>query len=107
MDECLYFEDGEKVVKQLNDMDTPPTALLITSDQVAAGVVTCCQKHNISIPDQLSIIGFDNEPIAKMMNITSIEIPLEEMGKNLFLQAINDQVSNKEISIKLIQRKTV
>ncbi|MCM3161422.1 LacI family DNA-binding transcriptional regulator [Metabacillus litoralis] len=107
MDECLYFEDGEKVVKQLNDMDTPPTALLITSDQVAAGVVTCCQKHNISIPDQLSIIGFDNEPIAKMMNITSIEIPLEEMGKNLFLQAINDQVSNKEISVKLIQRKTV
>ena len=94
IDQCLYFEDGEKVVKQLNNLDKPPSALLVTSDQVAAGIVTCCQRQDISIPGQPAIIGFDNEPIAKMMDITTIEIPLVEMGKNLFLQAINDKVSN-------------
>ncbi|MBT2730352.1 substrate-binding domain-containing protein [Bacillus sp. ISL-75] len=106
IDECLYFEDGEKVIKRLKEMDTPPSALLVTSDQVAAGIVTFCQTQNISIPDELAIIGFDNQRIAKMMNITTIEIPLEEMGKSLFLQAVNSDILNKEISVKLIERGT-
>lgn len=106
-DQCLYFEDGEKVVKQLKEMNQPPSALLVTSDQVAAGMVTCCQKQGISIPENLSIIGFDNEPIAKMMDITTIEIPLVEMGINLFLQAINDEESNHEVTFQLIERGSV
>ncbi|WP_342046447.1 LacI family DNA-binding transcriptional regulator [Bacillus sp. OTU530] len=107
-DQCLYFEDGEQVVQRIKQMSDPPSALLVTSDQVAAGIVTCCQNQNISIPDELALIGFDNEPIAKMMNITTIEIPLVEMGQKLFLQAIHDKsVSHEEISVNLIERKTV
>ncbi|AIQ12974.1 LacI family DNA-binding transcriptional regulator [Paenibacillus durus] len=107
MDECYYFEDGEKVIKQIQEMDAPPSALLVTSDQVAAGIVTCCKNRHISIPDELAIIGFDNQPIAKMMNITTVEIPLENMGKNLFLQAVNGDLSNEELPAKLIERGTV
>jgi DNA-binding LacI/PurR family transcriptional regulator len=107
IDECIYFEDGEKVIKRIKEMDAPPSALLVTSDQVAAGIVTFCQSQKISIPDELAIIGFDNQPIAKMMNITTIEIPLEEMGKSLFIQAVNSEILNKEISVKLIERGTV
>jgi len=107
MDKCFYFEDGEKVMNKIKEMDNPPTALLVTGDQVAAGIVVCCQRQNISIPGKMSIIGFDNEPIAKMLNITTIEIPLVEMGKNLFLQAISSDISNRELSVKLIERGTV
>jgi DNA-binding LacI/PurR family transcriptional regulator len=107
IDECLYFEDGEKVINQLKKMEIPPSALLVTSDQVAAGIVVSCQRQGISIPNQLSIIGFDNEPIAKMMNITTIEIPLLEMGRNLFLQAVDGDLSNKELSVRFIERETV
>lgn len=88
-------------------MATPPTALLVTGDQVAAGIVICCQQQQISIPNDLAICGFDNQPIAKMMNITTIEIPVVEMGENLFLQTINKDISNKEIAVKLIERGTV
>lgn len=107
IDKTLYFEDGEKVVDRVNKMKNPPTALLVTSDQVAAGIVITCQKRAISIPEDIAIIGFNNEPIAKMMNITSIEIPLLEIGKSLFLQAIDDAISSKEIDVKLIERGTV
>lgn len=108
-DHCLYFEDGEKVVSRIKEMTDPPTALLVTSDQVAAGIVTCAKSENISIPGDLALIGLDNQPIAKMMNITTIEIPLAEIGKKLFLQAIseNKEVTNKEIKVHLIERKTV
>lgn len=107
MDKCQYFEDGERIINQVKNMGTPPSALLATSDQVAAGIVISCQKQQLSIPDDIAIIGFDNQPIAKMMNITTIEIPLVEMGRNLFLQTINNEIFNKEISVTLIERGTV
>ncbi|MCU7766925.1 LacI family DNA-binding transcriptional regulator [Priestia megaterium] len=107
-DDCLNFEDGEQVVKSIKHMDNPPSALLVTSDQVAAGIVTCCQNENISIPDELSLIGFDNEPIAKFMNITTIDIPLVEIGRKLFLQTFDDRKTlHEEIMVQLIERKTV
>lgn len=42
-----------------------------------------------------------------MMHITTIDIPLVELGKNLFLQAMRGDVSNKEIIVKLMERETV
>lgn len=106
IDGCLYFEDSEEVIRQLKQLTVLPTALLVTSDQLAAGIVTYCQANGIAIPEELSIIGFDNQPIAKMMNITTIDIPLFEMGENLFLQAVAKEISNKEMSVKLIERGT-
>jgi DNA-binding LacI/PurR family transcriptional regulator len=108
-DDCLYLEDGQRVIEQVKQMVNPPTALLVTNDQVAAGIVTCAQQQNISIPDELAIIGFDNQPITKMMNITTIEIPLVDIGRKLFKQAVNNEnkVTYEEVSVHLIERETV
>lgn len=108
-DDCLYFEDGERVIEQIRQMVNPPSALLVTNDQVAAGIVTCAQQQNILIPEELAIIGFDNQPISKMMNITTIEIPLVEIGRKLFNQAVNkdDKVTYEEVPVQLIERDTV
>lgn len=106
--ECLKFEDGVKVVQQLTRMDNPPTALLVTSDIVAAGMITYCKEKEILIPDDIAIMGFDNQPIAKIMHITTLEIPLVEIGEKLFLQAIdNGNNTHEEIHVKLIERQTV
>lgn len=107
--DCLHFEDGEKVVEQIRKMPHPPTALLVTSDDVAAGIVTCAQNLGVTIPDNLALIGFNNQPIAKLMSITTIEIPLEEMGRKLFLQGIskNEEIAQYEIPVTLIERNTV
>jgi DNA-binding LacI/PurR family transcriptional regulator len=108
-DQCLHFEDGERVIKRIKQMAHPPSALLVTSDEVAAGIVTCAQSQDISIPQDLALIGFNNQPIAKMMNITTIEIPLVEIGRKLFLQGLNDtnEPSYREIPVTLIERQTV
>lgn len=105
---CFHFEDGERVFHRLTKMKNPPSALLVSNDQVAAGILTCCKENDIKVPDELAIMGFDNQPIAKLMHITTLEIPLIEIGKKLLLQAIdNTTKSHEEIVIKLIERKTV
>ncbi|KKI88877.1 LacI family transcriptional regulator [Bacillus sp. SA1-12] len=106
--ECFNFEDGEGVVKRLRKMKSPPSALLVSSDQVAAGILTCCQSEKIDVPEELAIMGFDNQPISKLMKITTLEIPLITVGKKLFHQAINDtNITQEEIVVTLIERETV
>jgi DNA-binding LacI/PurR family transcriptional regulator len=106
--DCYQLDDGERVVEKLLNMDQPPSALLVTSDQVAAGILTCCKEHQIAIPDDLAILGFDNEPIAKVMNITTLEIPLFEVGRKLFGQAMQQaKTTHEEVEVKLIERLTV
>ena len=96
------------MVQRLLNLDNPPTALLVTSDFAAAGIVTSCREKGIRIPEDLAIMGFDNQPIAKIMHITTLEIPLVEMGKKLMLQAIDSESrTHEEISVKLIERQTV
>ncbi|MCU9614534.1 LacI family DNA-binding transcriptional regulator [Caldibacillus lycopersici] len=106
--DCNKFEDGVKVIEQLTRLQDPPTVLLVTSDIVAAGIITCCKEKDIAIPGDLSIMGFDNQPIAQMMHITTLEIPLVEIGRKLFRQSIGSRnPSHEEIMVKLIERQTI
>ncbi|WP_277679462.1 LacI family DNA-binding transcriptional regulator [Gracilibacillus dipsosauri] len=105
--ENYYFEDGKKVVKMIISQSNAPSALL-ASDVVAAGILTACQHNGIAVPDDLAIIGFDNQPIAKVMNITTFEIPIVEMGEKLFLQVIEKRENKHEkLEVTLIERNTV
>ncbi|WP_191556095.1 LacI family DNA-binding transcriptional regulator [Metabacillus idriensis] len=105
---CLFLEDAKRVMDRFTEMKKPPTALLVTSDQVAAGLLNLCNLLHISVPDDLAIIGFDNQPIAEIMNITTFEIPLFEIGQKLFLQAQKkEKIIQEEMAVKLIERNTV
>ncbi|GIO24057.1 substrate-binding domain-containing protein [Oceanobacillus sp. J11TS1] len=104
---CLYIEDGERILKEISISWKRPTAILATSDQVAAGIITSSSKYQFKIPDDLAVIGFDNQPIARAMNITTVNIPLYSIGQLLFEQAISDHVSYKEVTAELIVRSTV
>jgi DNA-binding LacI/PurR family transcriptional regulator len=67
-----------------------------------------CNRQEISVPGQLALIGFDNQPIAKMMGITTIEINLAAAGSKLFIQTVSKQTcSEQELPSKLIERETV
>lgn len=103
----VHVEDGEGIIRQIAEMEEPPTALLVTSDQVAAGILSCCKAREIAVPDQLAILGFDNQPIAKVMNMTTLEIPLAEIGRQALLQVLSGDITHQEIALNLIERQTV
>lgn len=107
-DHCLVLEDGVDIIERISKMSEPPSALVITSDEVAAGALLQCQQKGISVPEQLAIIGFNNQPISYLMNMTTIDIPLSEMGRSLFRQACDGtRISQKEMSYTLVERSTV
>lgn len=66
------------------ELNKLPTALIVTNDMVAAGIILESKKRRIEIPNNLSIIGFNNDPIAEAMGITTVSLPLKDMGSQAF-----------------------
>ncbi|MGU3315021.1 LacI family DNA-binding transcriptional regulator [Sphingomonas sp. M6A6_1c] len=58
------FESGLAAAERLLDADPRPTAIFAANDEMAAGVVHAARRRGLVMPDDLSIIGFDDTPIA-------------------------------------------
>ena len=111
--ECFTLEDGVKVAHKLKEMQDLPGALIVAGDEVAIGVMTEVEKLGIQVPEDLAIIGFDNQPISQVLQLTTIDQNLKEIGKTAFEmlhRKVNDESSKQEkleIPYELVERSTV
>ncbi|MBC6972733.1 LacI family DNA-binding transcriptional regulator [Paenibacillus sp. 102] len=111
--ECFTLEDGVRVAHKLKEMENSPEALLVAGDEVAIGIMTEAKRLGINVPQDLAIIGFDNQPISQVLQITTIDQHVKEIGKSAF-ELFYKQISNDdrkqekvEIPYKLVERSTV
>lgn len=100
-DESLVIEtvskvhEGKKTTKILLDMERPPDAIFSSSDFTALGAIQEIKERGLRIPEDISIIGFSNEPFTKFMelSITSVDQSPTEMGRitaQVFLEEVNN-----------------
>ena len=71
-------------------------------DEVAAGIISEAKRHNWSIPDDLAVIGFDNQILSQITEpgITTIEQPIDEMARkvvDLMMDKIHTKIIGKEL----------
>nr|WP_300146608.1 LacI family DNA-binding transcriptional regulator [Propionicimonas sp.] len=61
----------------------PPTALLLGNDQMATGAYIALARLGLRIPDDVSVVGYDDEPLAADLSpaLTTVRIPFYEMGR--------------------------
>jgi LacI family transcriptional regulator len=69
-----------KCTKQLLSLPEPPTAIFAANDQSAIGLYEAAKDLGVRIPDELSVVGFDNISEAKYMGLTTVDQRLSEMG---------------------------
>ena len=62
------------------------TAICSSNDLMMCGAYQALTEKGIKIPDDVSLIGFDDILISSLLNLTTIRQPFEEMGKNAMLQ---------------------
>ncbi len=77
------FDSGLAEAGKLLDSAERPTAIFCSNDEMAAGALHAARQRNIDVPGQLSIIGFDDSPIAAHIwpPMTTVGWPIREMGK--------------------------
>jgi LacI family transcriptional regulator len=66
----------------LLDLPEPPTAVFAGSDETALGVIEAARSRGLRVPDDLSVVGFDDTPVARLAAppLTTVRQPLREMG---------------------------
>jgi DNA-binding LacI/PurR family transcriptional regulator len=77
-------ESGYQCAKKLFSLRQPPTALFVANMEMAAGVITFIREKGVTIPEQISIVSFDDSFWARYMDppLTVISQPMERMGKS-------------------------
>jgi DNA-binding LacI/PurR family transcriptional regulator len=76
-------ESGFAATMSLLEAGPAPTALFVTSDEVALGVLAALHKRGVSVPDAIAVVGFDDNPLARFTipALTTVRLPFEEMGR--------------------------
>ena len=75
-------QSGERAAVRLLALKSPPTAVFASSDAMAVGAIHVAQDQGFSVPGDLSVVGFDDLPIAAQSRppLTTIRQPLQELG---------------------------
>jgi len=88
-------ESGYDRMKSILQNGEEFTAVFVASDNVAIGAKSALREANLHIPDDVSLIGFDDIPWAKYSDppLTTVQLPAEELAQsagNLLLELIQD-----------------
>jgi len=77
------FAGGEAAAASLLDRPEPPTAIFAFNDNMAVGVLRAAQARGLRIPEDLSVVGFDDQDHAAAATpaLTTVRQPLGEMGR--------------------------
>jgi DNA-binding LacI/PurR family transcriptional regulator len=75
-----YFtvDGGRAATRQLLALDERPTAIFAESDEMAYGALREISEAGLRVPDDVAVIGFDDQPFADLMNLSSIRQPVAE-----------------------------
>jgi LacI family transcriptional regulator len=98
----------------LLDLPDPPTAIFAFNDNVAVGVMRTARARGLSIPDDLSVVGFDDSELAEIVvpGLTTVRQPLAEMGRmavSLLMRLLENQRVDAlriELATKLVVRES-
>jgi LacI family transcriptional regulator len=76
-------QSGYRCARELLRQEHRPTAIFASNDEMAAGALAAAQELKISVPERLSVAGFDDAPIAQSVwpKLTTIRQPLRKMGE--------------------------
>lgn len=105
----LSLQSGKEALRYFLTLSDLPTAIICANDIIALGIINEARMLNLSIPDDLSVVGFDNTlDNIHSPRITTIRQDIDQMAESLFELLINppDTALNKIIDTELIQGYT-
>jgi LacI family transcriptional regulator len=105
---------GAAAAAQLLELDDPPTAIFGFNDAIAIGAMKAAWERGLRVPEDVSIVGFDDLPFATIVTppITTIRQPLAEMGRagvGLVLRLLDNRLPESpqiELPTRMVVRES-
>jgi len=105
-DGLFTFRTGIEAAEKLLRLPDRPTAIFASNDEMAAGACTVAHKMGLSIPEDLSVVGFDDAPISSAIwpALTTVRQPYLEMARRSLqiLDNAGDAVQPRDVQMRHI-----
>jgi LacI family transcriptional regulator, repressor for deo operon, udp, cdd, tsx, nupC, and nupG len=108
----LSLEGGAEAMQTLLHRDRPPSAVFAMSDEMAIGAMQVARDAGLRIPEDVSVVGFDDHDVAAYLGLTTVRQDVRRMGERaatLLLQRLRGEVSQVQhevASTRLVVRRT-
>ncbi len=97
------IEGGKRLFYRLHNLKERPTAVFTGSDEVASGLIFEARKNGYRIPDDLAVIGFDDQPVAELMGLTTVKQPVHQLGRTAMELMVEQIQSSQKISSNRVE----
>jgi LacI family transcriptional regulator len=107
-----HGQGAAEIVEELLALDEPPTALFAASDQQALAVLEAATQLGLHVPEDLSVVGFDDVELARYAGLTTVAQPLAvsgAKGAELLLSSLNGSAistPSQHLPLELVVRGT-
>lgn len=106
---------GEEAGRRLLRMERRPSAVIATEDSIACGIMKTCQAAGMRVPEELSLIGFDDSMPARLVSpgLTTVRQDIRHKAAcavNMLLGAIHDDRKRDDsvtLSVEIVERESV
>jgi LacI family transcriptional regulator, repressor for deo operon, udp, cdd, tsx, nupC, and nupG len=106
--ELVYTGDftmpsGAAGMEHLMGLKRPPTAVLCANDEMAFGAIRALGRRGLSVPRDISVVGFDDQNMAEFYNppLTTVNIPRHDLGRRAALELI-EQLSGRDVAREVV-----
>ena len=89
-------QGGYRSAIEIFSMNPRPTAIFAANDEIAMGVFQAARDHGVSIPDEFSVVAFDDSAVCEALTprLTSVRQPLDEIA-GAGLRAVVESIKSK------------
>lgn len=103
------FRSGVEAAEKLLSGDVRPTAIFASNDDMAAGVVSVANRLGISVPNELSVGGFDDTPLASILwpQLTTVKQPIYQMGHCAASLLINPPDADERLGVYNLEHQLI
>lgn len=108
----MTFEDGYKGVEPLMERCPDLTAIFAFSDDLAAGAIARLQEMGRRVPEEISVLGFDDNSMAHRFNpaLTTVHQPMEQIAQKTLERLANMQgahdISSLTLACEIVERSS-
>lgn len=98
------FNDAANAASCLLEKEKSLTAIFASTEPLAIGAMQGVRQHNLQIPDDISIVGFDNSILAQMSYppLTTIAQPIDEMARKVIELFLNGLEKKNEVTQRVV-----
>ncbi|RJE74595.1 LacI family DNA-binding transcriptional regulator [Reichenbachiella sp. MSK19-1] len=104
----LSAEEGYQSAKTLLKQNPRPDGIFTANDTTAVSVIQCAKELGIKIPEELAVVGFNNDPICTIIDpaLSTINHPAREMGEIAARQLLSHRIHSETETSNIIKLKT-